>query len=98
MKHLRLLVQMDSLMSDEIGSLNESLFAKTTLLTNTRVDQQMLLVRVPSKESFTAIFTSVDDVLVDHVMAAEAAFGCELQRASFTWKHFLVGMGNLNKI
>lgn len=41
----------------------------------------MLLVRVSSDEGFTAELASVDHILVDQIMRAEAAFGGELQWA-----------------
>lgn len=39
----------------------------------------MLFVRVSPKKSLAAVFTSVDDILVDQIVTAKATFGRELQ-------------------
>lgn len=55
----------------------------------------MLLVRVASDKSFAAELTSIDDILMNQIVTAEAAFCSELQRTRLASEHFLVGMSDL---
>lgn len=61
----RLIIQVNSLVSNEIRSLNECFFTEIAFLTNTRVDEQMLFVGITANECFLAELASVDDALVN---------------------------------
>lgn len=61
------------------------------------MNEQMLLVRVSSDEGFTAELASVDHILVDQIMRAEAAFGGKLQWARLAGEHFFIGMSDLQR-
>lgn len=64
---------MDSLVSNEIRSLNECFFTEVALLTDARVNEKMLFVGITTNESFLTKLACIDDVLVNQIVTAKTA-------------------------